>query len=176
MTCLARTGPRLVVASAVPGPSGVQIRGLFGRVLESEGSVFLLEREIHAASGSQLQRPVRIFWKTFKNSHCPGLASEDAALNRPGLGLVSTSLWTRMPCSPWAGSRCSVSPAGTGRRPEASWACALRPGSRPRSIRNDVVSALSWSQGDGWLPSGTERPKCHLVIYNEKMYEAMVPA
>lgn len=106
--------PQHAVTRPVPGLSGVQIGSLFRRVLESEG----LEREVHAARRCQLRRLVRIFWKTFENSHCPSLASEDPAWRRPGL--ASAPLWTQVPCSARAGTRRSVSPAGPGRGQGAS--------------------------------------------------------
>lgn len=106
--------PQHAVTRPVPGLSGVQIGSLFRRVLESEG----LEREVHAARRCQLRRLVRIFWKTFENSHCPSLASEDPAWRRPGL--ASAPLWTQVPCSARAGTHRSVSPAGPGRGQGAS--------------------------------------------------------
>lgn len=108
--------PQHAVTRSVPGLSGVQIGSLFRRVLESEA----LEREVHAARGCQLRRLVRIFWKTFENSHCPSLASKDPAWRRPGPGLTSTPLRTQVPCSARAGTRRSVSPAGPGRGQGAS--------------------------------------------------------
>lgn len=144
--------PQHAVTCSVPGLSGVQIGSLFRWVLESEA----LEREVHAAHGCQLRRLVRIFWKTFENSHCPSLASEDPAWRRPGPGLTSTPLRTQVPCS----APCPRLGLAEVREPRG--ACALGPGCRPRKFRNDVVDPLAWSRGDGWPLSGTERPECHL--------------